>query len=280
MVLFYSLFIGAMTLMFVKAREKNLTESFCDYTYPGEFKVESLDCFIQYFPPSLNTIKFGRIHSSVYVSSDPYPLNNVNVTLSAKGLSIMDSNLNTTDKLPVPIIIMFKDRISVLTETIKSYYQYIRTPFEIVIFDDNTTFPSSILFLQKLELAGVTVHYNIKKWNDFESLFSLFSDFVSDYMRTSKSSHYIISDPDCALDSAPGNIIHVYEAFFEGLKVKGVGAALRWDDWVDITPFRHQQVFILSPSKQFEFYKRNYFYISATTDTKLLCIKMESVYRG
>lgn len=270
--LFLAIVSSLVSLNFVKAREEYVAEDFCNYTYPGEFKVESLDCFVQYFPPSLNTIKFGDIHSSVYLLSDPDPRKNLNATMSTKGLSIVDSNLNETDKIPVPIIILFKERISVLTETLKSYYQYIRSPFEIIIFDDNTTFPNSILFLHKLELAGVTVHHNAKKWDSFEgpegvTLFAIFSDFVSDYMLSSKSPYYIISDPDCALDSAPGNIIHVYGAFIEGLNINGVGASLRWDDWPDNTPFPFEKSFMVSPSNQFEFNKRNYFYIKAPTDT-------------
>ena len=61
------------------------------------------------------------------------------------------------------------------------------------------------------------------------------ADFVEGYMNESvKSDYFVLTDPDCALDSSPWNILQVYQAALEGVEKTGVdvvGAALRWDDF-------------------------------------------------
>lgn len=91
--------------------------------------------------------------------------------------------------------------MTVLLETLRSFHRHLRTPFEVVIFSDNTTFPAARAFLDRLAAAGVTVHHNPERWTgDFNALFALIKRFVDGYMEGSPSEFLILSDPDCALD--------------------------------------------------------------------------------
>lgn len=68
----------------------------------------------------------------------------------------------------------------------------------------------------------------------FGVLYEIVADFVEGYMnQSSKSDYFVLTGPDCALDSSPWNILPVYQAALESAEETGldvVGAALRWDD--------------------------------------------------
>ena len=83
----------------------------CNFDYPGPLKYESLNCFQEYltFASPLNF---------------PHYANN-SFTLS--GLEWADG------PAPIPIFILFKDRVSILIETLRSLYRYIRTDRKSVV---------------------------------------------------------------------------------------------------------------------------------------------------
>ncbi|KAJ3301997.1 hypothetical protein HDV03_005504 [Kappamyces sp. JEL0829] len=82
---------------------------------------------------------------------------------------------------PVPIFILFKDRVSVLVETIRSLHRHIRTPFEIVVINDKTTFPAAKMFLDKAEKEGVKVINTTLEWQHFDHLYNHVADIVEKY---------------------------------------------------------------------------------------------------
>jgi hypothetical protein len=219
--------------------------STCTFDYPVPLKYESLNCFQEYVPFS-STLTF------------PSYANN---SFTLRGLEWKDGPAT------IPIFIMFKDRVSVLLETLRNLYRYIRTPFEIVIINDNSTFPSSVAFLQKLKESGVHVHDLEQSWDaNFDQLYVLLANFVENYMGSSDASHFVLTDSDCALDSAPGNILVVYQSMLDGLGVDAAGAAIRWDDWPPNAPFYESSLVTLQ-AEAYKFRGRNYYYNNAPIDT-------------
>ena len=51
----------------------------------------------------------------------------------------------------MPIFILSSDRLKVLEQSIRSYREQIKTPFEIVIIDFGTTFMPTLKYLKYLE---------------------------------------------------------------------------------------------------------------------------------
>lgn len=86
----------------------------CRFDYPGPLRPESLGCYAEFFPgqqpfayPSRATLTPGR-------------------HFSLSGVEWEDESVP-----PVPIIVLFKDRVSVLIETLRSFWRYIGTPYEV-----------------------------------------------------------------------------------------------------------------------------------------------------
>jgi len=225
---------------------KVATTDVCKFDYPGPLKYESLNCFQEYVP---------------FASTLTFP-SYANKSFTLRGLEWKDG------PAPIPIFIMFKDRVSVLMETLRNFYRYIRTPFEIVIINDNSTFPTAVAFLQRLKESEVHVHDIKQFWEaDFDQLFNVFvANFVEDYMGSSNASHFVLTDPDCALDSAPGNILVVYQSMLDGLGVDAVGAVIRWDDWPPSAP-QYEAGLVTLQAGAYDFGGRNYYYNNASIDT-------------
>lgn len=80
-------------------------------------------------------------------------------------------------------------------------------------------------------------------------------------MRSSNASHFVLTDADCALDSAPWNILFVYQNIMDGLGVDVAGAALRWDDWpVSSKNYRGEDAFAKFPAQAYQYEDHNYYY--------------------
>lgn len=215
------------------------TQAICTFDYPGPLQLESLNCFLDFFP---------------HAAPLTFP-SYANQSFSVRGLEWKDG------PAPIPIFVLFKDRVSVLVETLRSFYRYIRTPFEIILIHDNSTFPAAVHFVQRLGESGVLVYENQHPWEEFDHFYEIVADFVEEYMRSSEATHFVLTDPDCALDSAPSNILLVYENILDGLGVDVAGAALRWDDWPEASRSnRNEDYFVTLPAEAYNFNGLHYYY--------------------
>ncbi|KAI8823627.1 uncharacterized protein EV422DRAFT_362833 [Fimicolochytrium jonesii] len=182
----------------------------------------------------------------------------------------------------IPIFITFKDRITYLVETIRALHRNIRTPFEIVIIDDTSTFPAAVQFVERLVDSKVTVlrvpQYESGK---FDSLYAVIARMITEYMKErSKADYFVWTDPDVPLDSAPGDILEVYAAALEGLEAHNVGAAIRNDNWTeDMRDNKHgnEQDFIKLPASCFVYREICYYYIHASIDTTFAMYRRNTV---
>lgn len=82
----------------------------CAFLYPGPLRPESMDCFMEYFPAKL------PFYQPVLPADRSFTLGGIQWE---------------SGPAPVPIFIMFKDRVSVLMETLRSFWRYIGTPYEV-----------------------------------------------------------------------------------------------------------------------------------------------------
>ena len=105
-----------------------LTSPKCNFDYSGPLRPKDLNC-----------------HLEIFDFATPLKLPNLtNNSHTLGGLKWENGHP------PVPIYILFKDRISVLIESIRSIHRNIKTPFQLVIFNDNSTFPAAVNFLKRI----------------------------------------------------------------------------------------------------------------------------------
>lgn len=202
--------------------------SICTYTPSIPLTVDYVFCFRESFPFLKATSDVSQFYEGVKVVDGHKQRHTI------KGIEWVGESSFP----PVPIVLITHDRLTVLLETIRSFHRFIRTPFEIVIHDEGSTFPALVAFLKMLEVNGVKViRVPPRKQEELNSVYPLghlvkrVAQTVERVLQSSKSDVYVVSDPDCALDGAPGHILDVYKHALKVMpSVKGVGAAIRIDD--------------------------------------------------
>jgi len=138
----------------------------------------------------------------------------------------------------IPIFILTCDRLTVLKKSIQSYYDYIKTSFEIVIIDLGSTYEPTRDFLRHLEREGIKVYWKERIFvkGDFNKPVG---GAVRDYFENHPKTNYVVTDPDIALDNVEGDVLEVYAYLLEKFpKQPIVGPIMRTDDLPDCFPRR------------------------------------------
>jgi len=136
----------------------------------------------------------------------------------------------------IPIFILTYDRLTVLKKSIRSYYDYIKTPFEIVIIDFGSTYKPTLEYLKGLERKEVKIYWGERMFRKVD-VNKPVQEAVGNYFKDHPVSNYVITDPDIALDNVEGNILEVYSYLLETFpKIPVVGPMLRLDDLPDHFP--------------------------------------------
>jgi len=136
----------------------------------------------------------------------------------------------------IPIFILTCDRLTVLKKSIQSYYDYIKTPFEIVIIDFGSTYEPTRDFLKHVESEGIKVYWKERIFSkpDFDRPIQ---EAIRDYFENHPRSNYVVTDPDIALDNVKGDVLEVYAFLLEKFyKMPTVGPIMRTDDLPDCFP--------------------------------------------
>jgi len=135
----------------------------------------------------------------------------------------------------IPIFIITNNRLEVLKKSIQSYYDCIKTPFEIVIIDFGTSYELTLEYLKHLENKKIKVYWNEKI--SYKGDINKIRSIVQDYFKTHPRSNYVVTDPDIALDNVEGDILDVYAHLLEELPhIIVAGPMLRIDDLPDYYP--------------------------------------------
>ena len=126
----------------------------------------------------------------------------------------------------------------------KSYSDYIKSPFEIVICDQGSTFEPMVEFLEKLESEGIRVNRwemnsNYGEERNLRRDDTKIKKDIWNYFETHPRSNYVITDVDILLDNVNGDILDVYAYFLGKLpQITTVGSMLRIDDIPDYYPLK------------------------------------------
>jgi hypothetical protein len=139
---------------------------------------------------------------------------------------------------PVPIFVITCDRTEVLRKSIASYHAALASPFEIVIHDNASTYPPMLEFLEILEGSGTTVFRNAERVEHPEQLNSVATS-VETWMAGHDARHYVVTDPDIALEPGCGDLLELYaDLLDEHPELEVVGPMLRIDDIPDGYPLK------------------------------------------
>ena len=153
--------------------------------------------------------------------------------------------------IPIPIFIISRDRLDVLQKCVRSLKQ-IKTPYQVVIHDNASTFPPLIEYLKQGEKSGEFIVY----WHKINSLKEA-AKSVADYlqkaeMEGNKPPYYCVTDPDIELRDVNGDILEFYAHLLDKTKpgqIKVVGPMLEIDDLPDHYPLKERV--IQSHTRQF-----------------------------
>ena len=146
----------------------------------------------------------------------------------------------------IPIFIITCNRLEVLKKSMQSYHDYIKTPFEVVICDQGSTFKPTIEFLEKLKSDGTIVYrwkknLNIGRKRNLRRDDIGISENIQDYFKTHPKSNYVVADPDIVLDNVDGDIFEAYAHLLNIMpEIVAVGIVCRIDDIPDCYPLKEK----------------------------------------
>lgn len=142
----------------------------------------------------------------------------------------------------IPIFVITHDRSEVLKQSLESYYRYIDTPFEIVIFDQKSTFGPTVNYLKSLEANGIPVIWNPRNGAMPEMCEDL-RVVIQEWLLLNPAPYYIVTDPDIALDGCGRDILEFYASLLQMFNdITCVGPMLRIDDIPDHYPFKEEAI--------------------------------------
>jgi len=110
----------------------------------------------------------------------------------------------------IPIFMMSRDRLSSLQETLQSYWDTIKTPYEIIILDHHSTFPPTVEYLHHLEATQDNVSVVPLLQEAWVDALEEASQHIYGYLKLHpRVSFYVYTDPDIAfLRTAPDVLLY------------------------------------------------------------------------
>jgi len=129
-----------------------------------------------------------------------------------------------------------------LKKSIQSYYDFIKTPFEIVIIDFGSTYEPTLEYLKGLEREGVKIYRGERMLRKLD-VDRPVQEAVGDYFKDHPASNYVVTDPDIALDNVEGDVLDVYAYLLEKFpSIPIIGPMLRIDDLPDHYPNKQKVI--------------------------------------
>jgi len=123
-----------------------------------------------------------------------------------------------------------------------SYKKFIATPYEIVIHDNNSTYKPFLDHLSQLEQEGITVYRSTKTVTVEEQLNSV-ADSIDSWFITHSAKHYVVTDPDIALEGNCEDILELYAYLLDTVQsIDVVGPMLRIDNIPDFYPLKQKAI--------------------------------------
>ena len=141
------------------------------------------------------------------------------------------------DKIPVFVIV--KDRIKVLEQSMKSWLTLIDAPIEIILLDQESTYPGMIDFLEDKKKEGMQVIHLKNTEPVKDNKFPALPEPISKICKDMNSPYYVLTDPDIMFENIDSDILDFYIYF---MKTKpgydAIGPMLVINDIPDYYPFK------------------------------------------
>jgi hypothetical protein len=141
----------------------------------------------------------------------------------------------------IPIIIITCNRLTVLRESLNSYYQNFGRGFTPVIHDNASSYPPMMAFLHRFEEQGGSVFYSkrVGREQDLNHV----AETVDTWMRAHDSRYYVVTDPDIAFDAGCSDLLELYADLLDVQEdIDVVGPMLRIDDIPEHYPLKQRVI--------------------------------------
>ena len=144
--------------------------------------------------------------------------------------------------MKIPIFIITRDRVSVLKQCIEGYKKL--ENIELVIHDNNSTYPPMLEYLNQLESEGIKIYKHPTTTNDFFDISEDVANTIDKWFEEtgSNSQYYIVTDPDIELENPCPDLLYFYIDALEVSGVPVVGPMLRIDDIPDHFAIKDEMV--------------------------------------
>ena len=141
------------------------------------------------------------------------------------------TNITVPSDIFVPIFIMTRDRVSSLRVALESYERTIKSPYEIIILDHNSSYPPMLAYLRMLKAQKIIIKkLTSPSWN---GALSEAKQEVREYLewKNSDSQFYVFTDPDIALlRTAPDLLLFYAGVLLACPEIDTIGPALQISD--------------------------------------------------
>lgn len=182
----------------------------------------------------------------------------------------------------IPIFVITCDRLEVTRQALKSFQQ-IKTPYEIVIHDNGSSYKPTVEYLKRLEAKGIKV-FRRPKITTVNEL-NLVRESVKDYFSGPPTTNYVVTDCDIELNNVPGDILELYTYILHNTKAEVVGPMLEVEDIPSYYKKReqvfkkHKKRFWDKPSQSLDFKNKRIKFIKAPIDTTFGMYRKRTVFR-
>ena len=145
--------------------------------------------------------------------------------------------------MTIPIFVIVKDRITVLKQSMESWLTFIKHPIEIILLDQESTYPGMIDFLKEKEKEGIRVFY-LKDTDPIPgNKFPKLEEPVKRVCDEMKVPYYVLTDPDIMFENIDGDILEFYTHFLKtNPGHQAIGPMLVIDDIPDYYPFKSEVI--------------------------------------
>jgi len=110
----------------------------------------------------------------------------------------------------IPIFVITFNRLETLKRTLQSYYDTIKSPWELVINDHGSTYPQTVEYLKGLESKGIKVYWKgeMVREPNYQTMPKV-AETIADYFTHNPPSKFVVTDDDYALES-DGDILEAF----------------------------------------------------------------------
>jgi len=145
--------------------------------------------------------------------------------------------------MTIPIFVIVKDRIKVLEQSMESWLTLIKSPIEIILLDQESTYPGMIEWLEEKKKEDIRVFHLKNTEPTYSNKFPALRGPVSAVCDEMNSPYYVLTDPDIMFENIDGDILEFYTYFLKTHPgYEAIGPMLVIDDIPDYYPFKAEAI--------------------------------------